>query len=77
MRTTDIALALSGEARKLLLEVYRAGTLNVPRLNGGGLELLQHRLAGTEPDKLGHKLYLSQRGNAVASSIAGTSERVA
>ncbi len=71
MRNTDIALALSSEARKLLLEVYRRGSVNVPRLNDGGLELMQHRLAGVEPDKLGHKMYLSQRGNAVAASIVG------
>lgn len=69
MRTTDVALALSGEARKLLLEIYRRGAVNVPRLNGGGLELMQYRLAGVEPDKVGHRMYLSERGQAVAASI--------
>jgi hypothetical protein len=76
MRITDVALALSGEARKLLLELHRRSAVTVPRLNNGGLELMQHRLAGAEPDKIGHRLYLSQRGRSVAASITGTSESV-
>jgi len=70
MRPSDIALSLSAQSKALLSRLHASMQVTVPRLNDGALDLLQHKLAGVEPDKHGHKLYITDAGRSVALIVA-------